>query len=164
MSTKAQIRIVECGKAASERLMAEGRNYDGIFTVFRRYDSFIDKVIRDLKKSYRASKNGRDADKAGDVASYICAVDPGRFVPLKHDDIWVGSNFYVLKVYHQGPNADALWNVSIYTGPRRVIPSEDLAIGDKFNLQDLKLLCPETDLRKLNSKIAREITDILDKP
>lgn len=123
MSTPCQVRIVEEGFLSDQR------------TLYHHNDGIPEYIIPKIYDAYKLSGGGWEAGRAGKVASFLCAVDPGEFEPIPGNDISTGACFYyvlyLVNSQHGTLGECPGWEIEIYrptASDKRKMTMEDMKI------------------------------------
>lgn len=88
MSTRCQVKVVQ-----------EGLQWDQSLTLYHHTDGYPEYMVPLIARAYKLYGKSWEAGRAGKVASFLCAVDPGVFEPEEghtlHGDI---EYYYILHV------------------------------------------------------------------
>ena len=108
MSTRCQVQVIE-GDQPWEKL-----------TLYHHCDGYPSNMLPLIQKAYTMIGSGWKAGRAGQMASYLCATDPGGFEPEAghelHGDI---EYFYTIRPSNQDKHIGAVvkWIVTAYGVP-----------------------------------------------
>lgn len=134
MSTRCQVQVVEIGMGWDERV-----------TLYHHTDGYPTYMLPMISKARNLAGNSWESGRAGKVASFLCAADPGVFEPEEghqpHGDIeW----FYriVLENKTGGSAAEKpRWFVEVYSSiPDDVFPEGGERIPLEQAIQQAKIL------------------------
>ena len=113
MSTRCQVQVIQEGLSD-----LAGGEWEDKVTLYHHSDGYPSYMLPKIKEAFDKYGVGWEAGRAGKVASFLCAVDPGEFEPEDshelHDDI---EYYYVLHVVNSQGGSMAeqpQWLVTVY--------------------------------------------------
>lgn len=118
MSTRCQVQVIEGPEARNK------------VTLYHHYDGYPSKMLPLIHKAYELSGGEWEAGRAGKMASFLCASDPGQFEPEAGHDLHSAdiAYFYTVKPStdekHVGVNPK--WIVTVYDIPFDATGIEDM--------------------------------------
>lgn len=153
MSTRAQIKVIQEGMPRDEAPAA--------FSLYHHWDGYPSNILPLIKQAYtlgRGEKRNKAFAKvglkskpffeewrngrAGKVASFLCAVEPGAFEPMQGHKVgeWVEWYYVIHAMNHnRGSVEDSpTWNVEIYE-PSKNSMSLKQTIFDFGNKSNIKI-------------------------
>ncbi len=111
MSTRCQVQVIE----------GMGDNLYQKVTLYHHFDGYPSNMLPLIHKAYELSGGGWEAGRAGKMASFLCAADPGQFEPEAGHDLHSGdiAYFYTVKPSNNDKSSDAhpQWIVTAYDPP-----------------------------------------------
>jgi hypothetical protein len=127
MSTRCQVLVEQKGAGWNQKVM-----------LYHHCDGYPTNMLPLILRAFKEGEIGWEKGRAGKVASFLCAADPGGFEPESgfqlHGDIeW----FYHLKVVNKQGGSMAekpSWIVDVYR------PGEGFWTKDNPTMKDLKLV------------------------
>lgn len=108
MSTRCQVQVVQTGASWEEKC-----------TMYHHTDGYPSGILPLIQKAYELSGGGWESGRAGKVASFLCAADPGVFEPEEghalHGDIEYYYRIHVVNSSNGSLAEKARWDITVYT-------------------------------------------------
>lgn len=143
MSTRAQVKVTQTGIGWEENV-----------TLYHHCDGYPTGILPLILEAYnKYGKDNYEGGRAGKVASFLCAVDPGHFEPEDnhelHSDI---QYYYILNLVNKTGGSLAehpKWVVSIYDR------------GNEWKelntLKDMRLIIENVDINNITDEMAEKL-------
>ena len=108
MSTRCQVKVVQ-----------RGLGWEEAVTLYHHYDGYPSNMLELFEKAYKDFGRGYEAGRAGKVASFLCAIDPGVFEPEEGHELHGDIEYYYLIEAHNVKSGtiddQPYWNVTVYS-------------------------------------------------
>lgn len=108
MSTRCQVQVIQEGMG----------DWDAKITLYHHSDGYPNYMLPCIEKAYQLSGGQWEAGRAGKVASFLCAADPGQFEPEAghslHGDIEYFYKLYCLNGSNGSLTEHPRWEIAIY--------------------------------------------------
>lgn len=107
MSTRCQVHVVENdGNQPWERL-----------TLYHHCDGYASNMLPLIASAFKARTKGWEGGRAGKVASFLCAADPGQFEPEPGHELHGDIEWYYrlwVKEHHDVEGRPITWEIEVF--------------------------------------------------